>query len=62
MLTWAAIFLIIAIIAAIFGFGVIAGTAAYIAKILFFVFIVVFAISLIMGLAAGRRGPREPPL
>ena len=53
MLSWAITFLIIALIAAVLGFGVIAGTAAYIAKILFFVFLVLFIISLI----SGRRGP-----
>ncbi len=54
MLYWAVVFLIIAIIAALFGFGVIASAAAGIAKILFFLFLVVFLLSLIMGLA--RRG------
>jgi uncharacterized membrane protein YtjA (UPF0391 family) len=43
--TW--IFLLIALIAGLFGFGVIASTAAGIAKILFFVFLVIFLISLI---------------
>ncbi len=54
MLDWAVVFLIIAIIAALFGFGVVASAAAGIAKILFFIFLVVFLISLIMGLS--RRG------
>lgn len=49
MLYWAAGFLVIAIIAAIFGFGGIAGTAIGIAKILFFVFIVLFLISAALG-------------
>jgi uncharacterized membrane protein YtjA (UPF0391 family) len=53
MLSWALLFLVIAIIAAIFGFGVIAGTAAAIAKILFFVFLVLFVVSLLFG----RRAP-----
>jgi len=43
----AAVFLIIAIIAAILGFGIIAGTAALIAKVLFVVFLILFIISLI---------------
>ncbi len=51
MLSWAVIFLIIAIIAAVFGFGGIAVAATGIAKILFFVFLILFALSLIMGLA-----------
>ncbi|QEG00638.1 hypothetical protein Mal15_47090 [Stieleria maiorica] len=53
MLGWALTFLIIALIAGVLGFGVIAGTAASIAKILFVVFLVLFIIGLIMG----RRGP-----
>ena len=53
MLSWAITFLIIALIAAVLGFGGLAGTAIGIAKIIFFVFIVLFAISLIMG----RRTP-----
>jgi uncharacterized membrane protein YtjA (UPF0391 family) len=57
MLRWAAGFFIVAVIAAIFGFGGIATGAADIAKVLFFVFLVVFVISLILGLVSGgRRG------
>jgi uncharacterized membrane protein YtjA (UPF0391 family) len=55
MLGWALIFLVIAIIAAIFGFGGIAGTAAGIAQVLFYIFIAIFVISLLFGLARGRR-------
>lgn len=50
MLSWAASFLVIAIIAAIFGFGGIAGGAVDIAKILFFLFAIGFVISLVLGL------------
>jgi uncharacterized membrane protein YtjA (UPF0391 family) len=53
MLSWALTFLVIALVAAVLGFGVIAGTAAEIAKILFVVFLVLFVISLV----SGRRGP-----
>ncbi len=55
MLGWALIFLVVAIIAAILGFGGIAGTAAGIAQILFYIFIAIFIISLLFGLARGRR-------
>jgi uncharacterized membrane protein YtjA (UPF0391 family) len=48
MLNWAVIFLIIALVAAGLGFGGIAGTATGIAKILFFVFLILFVISLII--------------
>lgn len=57
MLRWAAIFLVLALVAAVFGFGGIAATSAEIAKLLFFVFLIVFAVSLLMGLAAGKRPP-----
>jgi uncharacterized membrane protein YtjA (UPF0391 family) len=57
MLSWAIGFFIVAIIAAIFGFGGIASGAAGIAKILFFLFLIAFVVSLIMGLMRGR-GPR----
>ena len=55
MLRWSAIFLVIALVAAAFGFGGIAVAAAGIAKILFFVFLVLFLISLIGGLSVRRR-------
>ena len=54
MLSWAVAFLVLAIIAAVFGFGGIAAAATTIAQVLFFVFLVVFLVSLITGLA--RRG------
>ena len=49
MIRWTVIFLIIAIIAAIFGFGGIAAGAAYFAKIIFFIAVVIFLVSLIAG-------------
>jgi uncharacterized membrane protein YtjA (UPF0391 family) len=49
MLSYAVIFLIIALLAGVLGFGVIAGTAATIAKILFVIFLVLFVISLLKG-------------
>jgi uncharacterized membrane protein YtjA (UPF0391 family) len=55
MLYYAALFFVIALVAALFGFGGIAAGAAEIAKILFFVFLVLFVVSLIAG--AMRRGP-----
>lgn len=54
MLGWAITFLVIALIAAALGFGGIAGSAVGIAKILFFVFLVLFVVSLIVG---GVRRP-----
>jgi uncharacterized membrane protein YtjA (UPF0391 family) len=54
MLSWALIFFVVAIIAAVFGFGGIASASAGIAQVLFFIFLVLFVVSLIMGMA--RRG------
>ena len=54
MLYWAVVFLIIALVAAVFGFGGIASAAVGIAKVLFFIFVVIFIILLVMGLL-GRR-------
>lgn len=56
MLRWALVFLVIALIAAALGFTGIYVAAASIAKILFFIFLVLFVVSLIMHMARGR-GP-----
>lgn len=48
MLNWAVTFLVIALIAAIFGFGGVAGTSAGIAKVLFFVFVALFLVSFLV--------------
>mgnify|MGYP003950242309 CR=1 FL=1 len=50
MLYYAAVFLVIALIGGVLGFTGIAAGAVEIAKILFFIFIVLFVISLVMGL------------
>ncbi|MFZ2100155.1 MAG: DUF1328 domain-containing protein, partial [Oricola sp.] len=47
MLGWALTFLVVALIAAALGFGGIAGASAGIAKILFFVFLILFVVSLV---------------
>lgn len=47
MLDWSITFLVVALIAAVFGFGGIAVQAAGIAKVLFFLFLVLFVISLL---------------
>lgn len=54
MLGWALTFLVVALVAALFGFGGIAGAAVEIAKLIFFVAIVLFAISAVVGLLRGR--------
>jgi uncharacterized membrane protein YtjA (UPF0391 family) len=50
MLRYAVVFLIIALVAALLGFTGIAAGAVEIARILFFVFLLLFAVSLIVGL------------
>ena len=59
MLGWALTFLIVALVAAILGFGGIATFAVDIAKIIFFVAVVLFLISAIIGLVRGRS-PTAP--
>jgi uncharacterized membrane protein YtjA (UPF0391 family) len=56
MLRWAILFLIVAIIAGVFGFGGIAAAATDIARLLFVVFLVLFVIALFVG----RRGTSPP--
>ncbi len=51
MLYWAVVFFIIAIAAGVFGFGGIAAASAGIAKVLFFIFIIGFIISLVLHFA-----------
>jgi uncharacterized membrane protein YtjA (UPF0391 family) len=51
MLYWSVVFFVLALVAAVFGFGGIAASATGIAKILFVGFLILAAISLI----AGRR-------
>lgn len=53
MLSWALTFLIIALIAGVLGFGVLAGQAMWFAHVLFVVFLILFIVSLIFG----RRPP-----
>jgi uncharacterized membrane protein YtjA (UPF0391 family) len=57
MLRWALIFLIIALVAALFGFTGIAVATAGIAKFLFFLFLVICLVFFIIGMSAGRRIP-----
>ena len=54
MLGWAVTFLIIALIAAVLGFGGIAGFAVELAKIVFVVAIILFVVSTIFGFMRGR--------
>jgi uncharacterized membrane protein YtjA (UPF0391 family) len=49
MLYWSMVFLVISLVAAVFGFGGIASAAGGVAQILFFVFLFAFVVSLIVG-------------
>ena len=55
MLYWALVFFIVALIAAVFGFGGISVAAAGIAKFLFFILLILLVVSLVAG--GQRRGP-----
>ena len=61
-LRWALIFLVVALLAALFGFGGIAAESMGIARILFFIFLVLFIVTLIYHLISGGRPPMPPPL
>lgn len=60
MLQWMITFFILAVIAAVFGFGGLAGTFAEIAKFLAILFVVLFVASLVYNMITGRRA--TPPL
>ena len=49
MLHYTIVFLIVALLAGVLGFGVVAGTAALIAKFCFVVFLILFVVSLLTG-------------
>jgi uncharacterized membrane protein YtjA (UPF0391 family) len=55
MLRWAIVFLLIGLLAGVLGFGGIAGASFAIAKILFFVFMLIFLVLLIGGITIARR-------
>jgi uncharacterized membrane protein YtjA (UPF0391 family) len=54
MLSWVVTFLVIALIAAVLGFGGIAGASVEIAKMIFFIAIILFLVSAVVGLVRGR--------
>lgn len=60
MLGWSITFFLMAIVAAVFGFGGLAGTFASIAKFLAVLFVVLFVASLIYGAVTGRQA--NPPV
>jgi uncharacterized membrane protein YtjA (UPF0391 family) len=54
MLRWALIFLVISLIAALFGFTGISVVAAGIAKVLFFIFVVITLVFVVLAISAAR--------
>jgi uncharacterized membrane protein YtjA (UPF0391 family) len=54
MLGWSLTFLVVALIAALLGFTSIAGAAMGVAKILFYVFLILFVVSMVMHMVRGR--------
>lgn len=59
MLSYAITFFLLAVIAAVFGFGGLAGTFASIAKFLTVMFVILFVASLVYGVITGRQ-PHPP--
>ncbi len=57
MLRWALIFLVLALVAGLLGFTGVAGESMAIARILFYVFLVIFIVGLLYSLITGRRAP-----
>ena len=55
MLKWALIFLVVGLVAGLLGFTGIAGASIGIAKVLFFIFLVIFLVLLVAGLTVARR-------
>jgi uncharacterized membrane protein YtjA (UPF0391 family) len=54
MLSWVVTFLIVALVAGILGFGGVAGASIEIAKFIFFIAVLLFLVSAVVGLARGR--------
>ena len=55
MLRMAIMFLVLALVAGVFGFAGIASASVGMAKILFWLFIVLFVVTAVVGVAAGRK-------
>ncbi len=60
MLNWIVTFFVLAVLAALLGFGGLAGTFSQIAQFLAVLFVVLFAVSLIYTMVSGRRPPMTP--
>ncbi len=58
MLRWSLTFLLFGLIAALLGFTNVAGTAIGIAQVLFYIFAVLFVLTLLVGLFSGGKSTR----
>jgi uncharacterized membrane protein YtjA (UPF0391 family) len=54
LLKWALIFLVISLVAALFGFTGISAASADIARVLFYIFVIIFLVLLVLGLTIFR--------
>ena len=54
LLKWALVFFVVSIIAALFGFTDIAAATADVARILFYIFLVIFIVLLVLGLVVSE--------
>jgi uncharacterized membrane protein YtjA (UPF0391 family) len=54
LLKWALIMFVVSLIAALFGFTDLSAASADVARILFYIFLVIFLVLLVMGLLAAR--------
>ncbi len=61
MLSWAAVFFVCAIVAAIFGFGDVVSASADISKLLFFLFLLLFLVHFVIGIQRRRENDTGGP-
>lgn len=61
MLRWALLFLVIALVAGVFGFVKLEGSAMWIANVLFVVFLALFVVTFVMGRKAKKAVPGDQP-
>jgi uncharacterized membrane protein YtjA (UPF0391 family) len=59
LLKWALIMLVVSLVAALFGFTDLAAASADVARVLFYILLVIFLVLLVLGIAGARavRGP-----
>ena len=55
ILKWAVIMLLVSLVAALFGFTDLAAASAGVAKVLFYIFLVIFLVLLVLGMTVLRR-------